>query len=542
MMQDRPLEIGALMRRAQRMFAGKAVVTGTVGGETAATWGGVVARAWRLSAALGLLGVPPGARVGTFAWNTQRHLELYLAVPAGGRVLHTVNHRLHGDDVAHILHDAADDVVFVDRSLLPAVWDLVAAAASVRRVVVMDDGAACPVPDDPRVLDYEELLGTVPADHEPPRSPAVAEDDAAGLCYTSGTTGRPKGVLYSHRSVVLHALTLLGADALAVSERDTVMPVVPMFHVNAWGLPYAALAAGAALVLPGPAMAPEALADRLARHRVTLTAGVPAIWRGLLPHLPSHDLSALRTVVSGGSALPDSLSRAWEAAVGIPITGSWGMTECSPLVAAGRVASDLDALDGDGRRAVVGLPGPTVPLVDVRIVDDAGRPVPHDGVASGELQVAGPTIAAGYFGADPGASSFTADGWLRTGDVASLDAHGYLRIVDRTKDMIKSGGEWISSVALEQALTDHPLVREAAVVGVEDERWGERPRAYLVLEPGAAVGEDELRRHLLRQVAAWWIPDRFTVVDAVPRTATGKTAKAVLRSLARGGPGAGTGL
>nr|WP_218125229.1 long-chain fatty acid--CoA ligase [Glycomyces harbinensis] len=533
MMQDRPLEIGSLMRRAQRMFARKTVVTGTVGGETSATWGEVVARAWRLSAALDLLGVPPGARVASFAWNTQRHLELYLGVPAGGRVLHTVNHRLFADDVAHILDDAGDDVVFVDRSLLPAVWELVAAAASVRHVVVMDDGAACPVPDDPRVLDYEELLGRVAADHEPPPSPVVAEDDAAGLCYTSGTTGRPKGVLYSHRSVVLHTLTLLGADALAISERDTVMPIVPMFHVNAWGLPYAALASGASLVLPGPAMAPEALADRLERHRVTFTAGVPAIWRGLVPLLASHDLSALRTVVSGGSALPDSLSRAWEAQVGIPITGSWGMTECSPLVAAGRVVSDLDGLAGDERRALVGLPGPTVPLVEVRVVDDAGRPVAHDGVASGELQVAGPTIAAGYFGAEAGAAAFTADGWLRTGDVAAIDAHGYLRIVDRTKDMIKSGGEWISSVALENALMDHPLVQEAAVVGVEDERWGERPCAYVVPLPGSEIDETGLRRHLAGRLASWWVPDRFVVLDAIPKTSTGKAAKNVLRSRAR---------
>ncbi|MFL1429861.1 MULTISPECIES: long-chain fatty acid--CoA ligase [unclassified Nocardiopsis] len=532
LMQDHPLEIGGLMRRAERMFAHKTVTTGTVDGETTASWGGVIARARRLGAALDTLGVSVGARVASFAWNTQRHVELYLGVPSTGRVLHTVNHRLFAADLAYILSDAADDVVFVDRSLVTAVWDAVASAPGVRWIVVMDDGAPVPVPEDPRVLDYEELLGRVPG--EGVSAHAVTDENAAAsLCYTSGTTGRPKGVLYSHRSIVLHALLLLGADTFGIRERDVVMPIVPMFHVNAWGLPYAALMSGAALVLPGPAMRPEATADRMERHRVTFTAGVPAIWLGLEPLLAARDLSSLRMVVSGGSALPESLSRAWEEGAGLPITGSWGMTECSPLVASGRVPSAHDDLPADERRSLLGLPGPTVPLVDVRVVGEDGRPVPHDGVASGELQVAGPTIASGYFGASSGADSFTADGWLRTGDVATLDGHGVLRIVDRTKDMIKSGGEWISSVALESALADHPLVQEAAVVGVEDERWGERPFAYVVPVPGGAPDEAELRRHLATRVASWWIPERFAFLDAIPRTATGKASKAALRARVR---------
>ncbi|SIO87887.1 long-chain fatty acid--CoA ligase [Nocardiopsis sp. JB363] len=532
LMQDRPLEIGALMRRAERMFAHKPVVTGTVGGETTAAWGEVIGRARRVGAALDTLEVPVGARVATFAWNTQRHVELYLGVPSTGRVLHTVNHRLFTRDLAHILSDAEADVVFVDRSLMATVWDVVAETANVRWVVVMDDGAPGPLPDDPRVLDYEELLDRIPQGRESTHS-VTDENAAASLCYTSGTTGRPKGVLYSHRSIVLHALLLLGADTFGIRERDVVMPIVPMFHVNAWGLPYAALMSGAALVLPGPAMKPQELADRLERHRVTFTAGVPAIWRGLEPLLATHDLSSLRMIVSGGSALPETLSRAWEEAIGLPISGSWGMTECSPLVAAGRLASALDDRSADERRSLVGLPGPTVPLVDVRVVDDEGRPVPYDGSVSGELQVAGPTIASGYLGTDAGADSFTADGWLRTGDIATLDEYGYVRIVDRTKDVIKSGGEWISSVTLENGLMDHPLVQEAAVIGVPDERWGERPLAYVVPVTGADLDETELRRHLAGRVASWWVPDRFAFLDQIPKTATGKFAKAALRSRVR---------
>lgn len=528
LMQERALEIGGLVRRAEAMFGHKRVVTATVAGETTTTWGEIAGRARRLSAALELLGVPVGARVGTFAWNTQRHVELYLGVPSAGRVLHTMNHRLFAADLRHILADARDDVVFVDRSLLATVWDVVASAPSVRWIVVMDDGAAEPVPADPRVLDYEEVLARVP-DQAPPSDASVDENDAACLCYTSGTTGHPKGVLYSHRSVVLHALLLLGADSFAISERDVVLPVVPMFHVNGWGLPYAALLAGATLVLPGPAMSPSALAERLERHRVTFTAGVPAVWQSLRPLLADRDLSALRMVVSGGSALPDSLSEAWERDAGIPITGSWGMTETSPVVAVGRVPSVRDGLPADERRRLLGRPGPTVPLVDVRVVDPAGVPVPHDGATSGELQVAGPTIAGSYFGADAGADSFTDDGWLRTGDVATLDELGMVRIVDRTKDMIKSGGEWISSVALENHLMDHPQVQEAAVVGVADERWGERPRAYVVLADGAELDEAVLRAYLGERVARWWIPDRFVALEQIPRTATGKFSKTTLR-------------
>jgi fatty-acyl-CoA synthase len=526
LMQDRPLTVAMLMRRAERLFAHKRIVTATLGDEVVATWHHVVTRACRLAAALDLLKVPREARVATVGWNSQRHLELYLAVPSAGRILHTLNHRLFESDLVYIVNDAADDVLFVDRSLVPVVRPLMDRCPTVRHVVVMDDAGSQPGPDDPRVIDYEALLAQAT---QRPTSVDIDEHDAASLCYTSGTTGRPKGVLYSHRSIVLHALMQLGVDTFAISERDVVMPIVPMFHVNAWGLPYAAALAGSTLVLPGPMMDPASLADQMTRHRVTFTAGVPAIWRAILPFASQVDLSSLRMVVSGGSALPEALGRAWYDATGVRISGSWGMTETSPLVACSRIATAHDGLDPDAQTRVLGTPGPPVPLTDLRLVDEEGHLVDHDGTTLGDLQVAGPTIASGYFGAAPGTGTFTDDGWLRTGDVATIDRYGYVRIVDRTKDLVKSGGEWISSVTLENEIMAHPHIVEAAVIGVADDRWGERPVACLVTVPGKVVDEGALRDHLAGRVASWWIPERIWILPAIPKTATGKFNKVALR-------------
>ena len=529
LMQDRALDVATLMRRAEGTFGHKRVVTATAAGEVVASWAEVIGRARRVAGVLDLLGVPPGARVGTFGWNSQRHLELYFAVPSAGRVLHTLNHRLFAAELAYIVADAADDVLFVDRSLLHTVWPLMAGLGTVRHVVVMADGGDEEIPDDPRVLDYDALLAEVT---EPVAAAVTAEDDAASLCYTSGTTGRPKGVLYSHRSIVLHTLVLLGADSFAISERDVVMPIVPMFHVNAWGLPYAAAMAGADLVLPGPRMSPDALASQLTRHGVTFAAAVPAIWRGLEPLLPGLDLSSLRMAVSGGSALPVSLSRAYEESAGVALSGSWGMTETSPLVTCARLATAHDGLDADTRREIVCSPGRPVPLTELRLVDGEGRIVAHDGETPGEVQVSGATIASGYFGAAAAESTLTGDGWLRTGDIGTLDENGYLRIVDRTKDLVKSGGEWISSVTLENEIMAHPDVLEAAVVAVPDDRWGERPLAFVVVAPRRTVTTDDLRAHLAGRVASWWMPDEFRFVAEISKTATGKFAKSTLRRLA----------
>jgi fatty-acyl-CoA synthase len=526
-MQQRALTVHALWERVEQNFGHKHVVTATRSGETVATWREVGERARRLTGVLDLLGAAPDARVGTLAWNTQRHVELYLAVPTSGRVLHTLNHRLYLDDLRYIIEDAADEVLLIDRSLVPKLAPLLAELRAVRHLVVMDDGGDEPLPDDPRIADYEQLLSS--AQPVTPRDD-LDEDDAANLCYTSGTTGPPKGVLYSHRSIALHALMLLGADGFAISERDVVMPIVPMFHVNAWGLPYAAMLAGSDLVLPGPAMQPDALLGQLERHRVTFSAGVPTIWRSLQPLLADADLSSLRMVVSGGGALPDSLSRAWENAIGIPLTSSWGMTETSPVVACSRIGTAHEDLPADERRRLLGVPGPNLPFTRLRILDDDGRPVEHDGSTPGELQVSGPTVAAGYFGDDSGAA-FTGDGWLRTGDVATIDRFGYLRIVDRTKDLVKSGGEWISSVALENEIMAHPSVREAAVIAVADERWGERPLACVVPAQGCAIEPDRLREFLAGRVSSWWIPEQIWVLDEIPKTSTGKFSKLALRRL-----------
>jgi fatty-acyl-CoA synthase len=530
LMQDRPLDVSMLMRRVERLFAHKRVITATADGEVAATWREVVGRARRLAAALDLLDVPRHARVGTFGWNSQRHVELYLAVPSAGRVLHTLNHRLFAEELTYILTDAADDVLFVDRSLIATVWPLMERVPTVRHIVVMDDGGEGEPPDDPRIIDYEALLARAPSTAVPaPVDENVDENDAASLCYTSGTTGRPKGVLYSHRSIVLHALMLLGADNFAISERDVVMPIVPMFHVNAWGLPYAAMLAGADLVLPGPVMNSAALARQMARHRVTFTAGVPAIWRSILPLLGEVDVSSLRMVLSGGSPVPDALARAWQEAASVPLTSSWGMTETSPVVAVSRLGTVHDGLDADARRGILASPGPSLPLTELRLVDDDGNTVDHDGATPGELQVAGPTIASRYFGADPGEAGFTEDGWLRSGDVATIDRYGYIRIVDRTKDLVKSGGEWISSGVLENEIMAHPSVAEAAVIGIPDDRWGERPLACVVLAPGAGLDEAGLRAHLTGRVASWWIPERIWILPEIPKTATGKFSKVALR-------------
>jgi len=525
-MQDRPLSLAHVFHRAEQYFGHKTLVTATATGETTTTVAEWATRVRRLATVLDRLGIAADGRVGTFCWNTARHLELYLAAPCTGRVLHTLNIRLFPEQLVYIANHAEDEVVFVDRSLLPLFWPLREKLTTVREVVVLDDGADVPVPEG--VHDYEELLAA--AEPYAGRFEIDDENRAAAMCYTSGTTGNPKGVVYSHRSTVLHSLITLTADAAALSERDVLLPVVPMFHANAWGLPYGCLLAGASMVFPGPNMTPQAILGLLERHRVTVTGGVPTIWMGALPLLGDHDLSALRGILCGGSAVPRALSEAYRAKIGVSFLHAWGMTETSPIASMSRLQTQHLGLSEDEQADVRVRQGQAVPLVDLRLVDpDTGEQQPWDDATSGEIQAAGPWIAAEYYRGEGGGAQFTADGWLRTGDVATMDRYGSIRLVDRTKDLVKSGGEWISSVELENEIMAHPKVAEAAVIAVPHPRWVERPIACVVVEPGQTLTAEEVLEHLRPRVARWWLPDAVEFIDEVPKTSVGKFSKKTLR-------------
>jgi fatty-acyl-CoA synthase len=529
-MQTTPLTLPHFFHRAERFFWDKDLVTARPWGRERTTYGAWALRTRRLAGALHELGVAPDARLGTLAWNTDRHLELYFAVPGTGRVLHTLNLRLYAEQLVYIVNHAGDEVIFVDRSLTPLLWPILRQLSSVRHVIVMDDegrGDELPPSEAPvSVHDYEQLLAAA----EPADLDARDEWAAASLCYTSGTTGNPKGVAYTHRSMYLHTLGVLAAGTLGVDEPDRILPVVPMFHANAWGLAHAAVAAGSSLVLPGADLSPPAVASLIVDERVTLAAGVPTIWRGVLPELEGRDTSQLRLILGGGSAIPRALSEAYRRQLGIPITQAWGMTETSPVASVCRIKSTLSAAATDDELAELRTAiGPPVVGVEARVTSLDGDPNGDDTSGSGELQVHGPWIASGYLADDRSGASFTPDGWLRTGDVATMDEHGYLRIVDRTKDVIKSGGEWVSSVDLENELMAHPSVAEAAVIGLPHSKWQERPLACVVLRPDAAITDDDLLEFLRLRVAKWWLPDEIVFLSEIPKTSVGKFSKRELR-------------
>ncbi|MGW6934219.1 long-chain fatty acid--CoA ligase [Lentzea sp. NPDC054927] len=531
LMQPRPLTIAHILERAERLHAHKLVVTA---GAERVTYAEVAEQTRRLAGALDSLGVPAGARVGTFASNTRRHLELYLAVPVTKRVLHSINIRLSAEHLEYIVNHAEDDVVFVDRALLPRIWPSADRMQKVRHWVVLPDDSDAVIPADPRVLLYDELVaGADPFEGSFEDSFTLADENlASGLCYTSGTTGPPKGVLYSHRSTILHCLGTLAAGFIGLCESDVVMPIVPMFHANAWGLPYGAMMTGASLVLPGPSSDPDHLLRLMETERVTVAGAVPTVWTSLVPGLRSHDLSATRFLLGGGSAIAPALSEAYRDALGVPITHSWGMTEISPVGTIGGTRTRHRDATTREQVAVRASQGQPLPLVRLRIADvETGVELPRDGKAVGELQVAGPWVSDAYFLVDSG-DSFTADGWLRTGDLATLDGDGYLRLVDRMKDLIKSGGEWISSVELESAIASHSDVVEVAVVARPDPRWVERPVAYVVLREGSAATGEELMRHITPLVASWWLPDEVIFRTTLPKTGTGKLSKSALRDSA----------
>jgi fatty-acyl-CoA synthase len=524
-MQSYPLTLVHLFERAERLFADKTITTATPAGLERTTYSAWAERTRRLGGVLDELGISQDGRVGTFAWNSARHLELYFAAPCSGRVLHTLNIRLFPEQLQYVADHAQDEVVFADRSLLKLLWPLIDDLPSVRYVVVMDDGAQDEIPDDERIRDYESLL----ADARPVDFHVADENSAAAMCYTSGTTGNPKGVVYSHRSSVLHCMSSMFADTLAVSEADVILPVVPMFHANAWGLAQAGVMAGASFVMPGPDLSPKAIASLMESEGVTLAAGVPTIWMGVLEEIDGRDLSPLSRILCGGSAVPKALSEAYREKTGLPILHAWGMTETSPLGSVCRVKSTLAHLSEEEKADVRATQGIASPLVECRITDpDTDEALPWDGESRGELQCAGPWIAAGYYGGD-GSEQFTDDGWLRTGDVAVITPEGYIKLVDRTKDLVKSGGEWISSVELENEIMAHPKVKEAAVIGIRDDKWGERPLACVVPEDGEDLEPDDIRDFLDGRVAKWWIPESIEFIDEVPKTSVGQFSKKTLR-------------
>ena len=529
-MMNYPLTLRSLLDRATTFFSRKEIVTRVGDGTARTTYGELGKRARRLASGLASLGVGDSDRVATLCWNHQQHLELYFAVPCMGAVLHTVNFRLFADQIVFILNDAEDKVVAIDASLLPLLEQVMPRLTSVRHVLVVGDTPAGLDSLDGRpVHAYEDVMSSGSEDFA---FPDLDEQHASAMCYTSGTTGNPKGVVYSHRATVLHSLGEALPDVLALRESDVVMPVVPMFHVNAWGLPFTCSLVGATQVLPGAAPTPADLLKLIASERVTMTAGVPTVWLAMLAALESgsHDLSSLNRIVCGGSAAPRAMMERYEKQYGVPIWHAWGMTEMTPLGSVAWLKSYLKDTSEDERWRYLTSQGLPSPLVEIRALDEEGRDIPWDGKALGELVVRGPWVTAGYYHDLNPTERFTDDGWFRTGDVVSIDPEGYFQIADRTKDLVKSGGEWISSIDLENALVGHPAVAEACVIAVPHPKWGERPLACVVLRPNAMdVTREQLIDFLRPSFARWWLPDDVVFVTELPRTGVGKLDKKVLR-------------
>ena len=531
LMMDYPLTLTHILEMAHRLFPGKEVATKTGVEMHRYTYADFYARSAQLAEALARLGIRRGDRVATLAWNSYRHLELYFAIPCMGAVLHTLNLRLPPDQLAYIVNHAEDQVICVDATLVPLLERIAAELKTVKHFVVMTEkGEGAPQSKLAPAQDYEELLRGGGSTFAWPR---LEENEAAGMCYTSGTTGHPKGVLYSHRSMYLHSMALAFADACGLSEADVVMPVVPMFHAMAWGFPYTATLVGAKQVFPGPHLQPRDLAELIQAERITITAGVPTLWVGLqrLLETERYDLASLRSMVVGGSAAPRSLIEGFEKSHGIPILHAWGMTETSPLGTVGQLKSQMLARSESDRFAVRAKQGMPVPGVELRAVDEKGQEVPWDGKAKGELQIRGPWVAREYY-KDPRSADCFQEGWFRTGDVVTIDAEGYIQIVDRTKDLVKSGGEWISTVELENAIMASPKVLEAAVISVPHPKWQERPLAVVVPKPEfkQSLGKEEVLGLLRAHFPSWYLPDDVVFMDALPKTSVGKFDKKVLRA------------
>jgi fatty-acyl-CoA synthase len=532
-MMDMPLTIASIMRYGTSIFGDREVVTCTEDGTRRRTYAEAGRRAARLANALRRLGVDGDQRVGTFMWNNAEHLEAYLAVPSMGAVLHTLNIRLAPAEIGYIATHAEDHAVIVDASLVSKFAEVLPHASTVKHVIVSGAPLSETLGADEltgvSVHSYEELLAAEPDSFD---WPVLDEFSAAAMCYTSGTTGHPKGVVYSHRSSYLHSMGACLGNAFAISDRDRVLPVVPMFHANAWGLAYAGLLSGAALILPDRHMQPAALVRLIGDEHVTLAGGVPTIWAGVLAHVRTEggDLSSLRLVIAGGSAVPHAMQVRYETELGVRLLQAWGMTETSPLAS---VANPPPGLTKEEEWRYRDSQGRVFCTVEARLAGEGGAVLPNDGEAVGEVEVRGPWITGSYY-KDDDPAKFD-DGWLRTGDVGTLDSHGFIWLTDRAKDVIKSGGEWISSMELENILMAHPDVAEAAVIGVADEKWGERPLAAIVLRGGADVTADKLRAFLAEQVPRWQLPERWCFIAEVPKTSVGKFSKRTMRDAYQAG-------
>jgi fatty-acyl-CoA synthase len=530
-MMQQPLLISSLLTHAERHHGEREVVSRRVEGDLhRTTYRELAKRSRRMANALAGHGIGFGDRVATLAWNGYRHMELYYAVSGSGAVLHTLNPRLHPDQVVWIADHAEDQVLFFDLTFLPLIEAIASRVKTIKAFVAMTDRAHMPAAGTagsvPNLLCYEELIEGASDSFE---WPDFDENTASSLCYTSGTTGNPKGALYSHRSTLLHTYAAALPDALNCSARDTVLPVVPMFHVNAWGLPYVACMVGAKLVFPGPFLDGKSLHDLFEGEAVTVSAGVPTVWQGLLSHVEANDLkfSTMRRTIIGGSACPPAMMKAFQERYDVHVLHAWGMTEMSPLGTVCTLKPKHERLDAEERMAVQAKQGRAVFGVDMKIVGEEGQELPRDGKASGELMVRGPWIIANYFRGDGG--SPLVDGWFPTGDVSTIDADGFMQITDRSKDVIKSGGEWIGSIDLENIAVAHPAVAMAACIGARHPKWDERPLLVVVKKPGAEVSKEELLAFYEGKIAKWWTPDDVAFVNAIPLGATGKMQKNKLR-------------
>ena len=529
LMMDYPLTLTHILERSAKLYGRKEIASKMPDGMHRYAYSDFHRRTHHLAHALARLGVKPGDRVGTLCWNSYRHLELYFGIPCYGAVLHTLNLRLAHDQLAYIINHANDKIIFVDASLVPILENIKDEIPHVEHFVIMPD-VDCPATSLAPTLDYEELLNAAPGDEF--HWPELDERTACATCYTSGTTGNPKGVLYTHRSLVLHSFGLALTDAFGIREEDTILQIVPMFHANGWGIPYAGLMMGSKLVFTGRQLQPADIAGLIQNERVTFSAAVPTIWMGLYSYLETnpHDISSLRNIAAAGSALPRQFVECYAKKYGVNFRLAWGMTETTPIATVTTLKDHLRKLPEKDRFDVMARHGMPLPGVDVRIVDAEGKDLPWDGVTMGELQARGPWITSGYYNDSRSEQAFM-DGWFRTGDVATIDPEGYIQIMDRTKDLVKSGGEWISSVDLENAIMAHPKVMEAAVIGVFHPKWEERPLACIapLNQYRNSISKQEILDFLSDKVAKWWLPDDIIFIEAVPKTSVGKFNKRALR-------------